>query len=141
MDVACSQCGLPFTEPRKHRLGDLGGFPIFGKTRQPMTGSPSENPSPPQDPGKPDAAKEKLRSRYEERAAGFSESIRRETRHINYIALARLAALVAAIWVLVLGIRHQSVPLYALTLLLTAGFLFLVSLHNSGVSSSGTCRP
>ena len=57
-----------------------------------MTGSPSETPSPPQDPGKPDAAKEKLRSRYEERAAGFSESIRRETRHINYIALARLAA-------------------------------------------------
>ncbi len=95
-----------------------------------MTGSPSETPSPPQDPGKPDAAKEKLRSGYEERAAGFSESIRRETRNINYIALARLAALVAAIWVLVLGIRHQSVPLYALALILTAGFLYLVSLHN-----------
>ncbi|MGW8316406.1 MAG: MutS-related protein [Bacteroidales bacterium] len=75
-------------------------------------------------------SKEALRSTYAERVRHFTEAIRRESGWINAIAFGRLGALVATVWILVLAIRHQGFALYALTLLLAAGFLYLVTLHN-----------
>lgn len=95
-----------------------------------MPGPPSHTPGHDTDSGRSPENKEQLRSVYAQRTLRFTEAIRRESRWINYIALARLVALVATIWILVLAIRHQSVALYALTVLLAAGFLYLVALHN-----------
>jgi hypothetical protein len=74
--------------------------------------------------------KAKLRQTYAQRIETFTDSIGRETRIINLLSLFRLITLIAAIWVLVLGIRHQEFLLYLTTILLVAGFLYLVVQHN-----------
>lgn len=95
-----------------------------------MPGPPS--PSSAHEPvsGPAPGTREQLRSVYTDRALRFAENIRKVSGRINAIELARLGALVATIWILVLAIRHESPALYALTLLLAAGFLTLVTLHN-----------
>lgn len=95
-----------------------------------MPGPPSHTPGHEPDSGHSPENKEQLRAIYAQRTLLFTEVIRRESGWINYIALARLGALVATIWILVLAIRHQGFTLYALTVLLAAGFLYLVTLHN-----------
>ncbi len=74
--------------------------------------------------------KEHLRDIYTQRTRKYGEAIQKQNTLINLVELARLVTLVAAVWMLVLGIRHHHFSWYVLSVLLTAGFLFLVSLHN-----------
>ena len=90
-------------------------------------------------PGRPSHTPD-LRSTYAERILRFAEAIRRENRWMNLIALARLGALVAAVWMLVLAIRDREAVFYALALLMAAGFLYLVTLHNRHQQQRELCR-
>ena len=75
-------------------------------------------------------SREHLRTTYSQRIEQFREAIRHRTRLINYISLARLSALVAVVWFLVLGVRNQGFLFYMLSVLMLILFLILVSLHN-----------
>jgi len=75
-------------------------------------------------------SREHLRTTYSQRIEQFNEAIRHRTRLINYISMARLSALVAVVWFLVLGVRNQGFLFYMLSVLMLILFLILVSLHN-----------
>ncbi len=95
----------------KGSSGDSAGFSIFGKTRFFMS-------------------REQLRTIYSRRIDQCHEAIRQRSRLINYISLARFLALVALVWLLVLGIREQAFHFYALSFLMTVAFLVLVGQHS-----------
>ena len=71
-----------------------------------------------------------LSSIYSERISHFTEAVRRQTRRINLISLARLLVLVAMVWLLVLGIKTGTVLFYLLSVLMLILFLSLVSMFN-----------
>ena len=74
--------------------------------------------------------KDNLYQTYTRRIEKFNEAILRQQRLINLLSLARLVTLVAAVWMLVLGIKHHDFYWYILSILLTSGFLYLVSQHS-----------
>ena len=74
--------------------------------------------------------KKELRQNYTNRIERFTDAIRRETRLMNLLSLFRLITLIAAVWFLVLGIKHHVFFWYPGSILLVAGFLYLVVLHN-----------
>ncbi len=75
-------------------------------------------------------SKEQLHTTYTQRIEQFQEAIRKRTRLINYVSLARFSTLTALVWLLVLGIRDHAIVFYILSFLLVIVFLFLVSLHS-----------
>ncbi|MEN8203969.1 MAG: hypothetical protein ABFS28_15325 [Bacteroidota bacterium] len=75
-------------------------------------------------------SRDQLRSTYGTRKKQFTEAVSRQSRLINYLSLARLLALVATIWFLALGIKHQAFYFYAASVLMVIAFLVLVTLHN-----------
>ena len=74
--------------------------------------------------------REQLFQNYKARISQISETIKRKTRRIDLISLARLAVLVALIWSLVLGVRNNQLHFYLLSFLLLVLFLVLVSMFN-----------
>ncbi len=60
-------------------------------------------------------------------------AITRQSRLLNYISLFRLMALVATIWLLVLGIKHTGFIFYTGSVAMLVLFLYLVTLHNKHV--------
>lgn len=74
--------------------------------------------------------REELQTTYSERISHFGETVRLQTRRINLSSLARLLALVALIWLLVLGVRTNDLIFYLISGLMLVLFLFLVSLFN-----------
>ncbi|RLD69912.1 MAG: hypothetical protein DRI98_09380 [Bacteroidetes bacterium] len=78
-------------------------------------------------------SREQLRTTYNQRKEKFGMAITRQSRLLNYISLFRLMALVATIWFLVLGIKHQGWPFYVASVALLVLFLYLVTLHNKHV--------
>ena len=75
-------------------------------------------------------SREQLRTTYKQRKEKFEAAIVRQSRLLNYISLFRLMALVATIWFLVLGIKHQGWPFYVASVVMVVLFFYLVSLHN-----------
>ena len=73
---------------------------------------------------------EHLRSTYSDRIEHFGKAIRQETRKINLLSLGRLAAPVASVWLVVLGVRHHSLLFYCLSAAMVPLFLVLVSIFN-----------
>jgi len=71
-----------------------------------------------------------LSSTYSERISHFTEAVRRQTRRINLFSLARLLALIAMVWLLVLGIKTDAGLFYLLSGLMLVLFLSLVSIFN-----------
>jgi len=71
-----------------------------------------------------------LKSTYKQRIEQFREAVSFQSRMINYLSLARLLALVATIWFLVLGVKHSGFLFYVLSVLMLVAFLTLVTLHN-----------
>ena len=72
-------------------------------------------------------SREDLYNTYTERAGQFGEAIGRQTRLINLLSLARMVALVAAVWLTVLGVRESGLHFYLLSLLLFILFLSLIT--------------
>jgi len=73
---------------------------------------------------------EQLRNTYSERIEHFGKAIRQETGKINLLSLARLAAPVASVWFVVLGVRHHSLLFYFLSAAMVPLFLILVNVFN-----------
>ena len=73
---------------------------------------------------------EHLRNTYSERIEHFGKAIRQQTGKINLLSLARLAAPVASIWFVVLGVRHHSLLFYCLSAAMVPLFLVLVQIFN-----------
>ena len=73
---------------------------------------------------------EHLRSTYSERRERFGKAIRQETGKINLLSVARLAAPLASVWFVVLGVRHHSLLFYCLSAAMVPLFLILVSIFN-----------
>jgi len=73
---------------------------------------------------------ENLRKSYMERIDFFAEAVRQQSRLINIFSLARFLALVALIWMLVLGIRSNNLLFYLLSALMLVLFLSLVGIFN-----------
>lgn len=71
-----------------------------------------------------------LRTTFSRRIDQFQEAAARQSRLINYISFSRLIVLVAAIYFLVSGIKNGQWAFYGISVLLMAGFLYLVSLYN-----------
>lgn len=78
-------------------------------------------------------SREQLRTTYKQRKEKFETDIVRQSRLLNYISLFRLMALVATIWFLVLGIKHQGWPFYVASVAMLVLFFYLVTLHNKHV--------
>jgi len=74
--------------------------------------------------------RDQLKTTYKQRTEQFREAVSRQSRLINYLSLARLLALVAIIWFLALGIKHQGFIFYTGSGLMVIAFLWLVTLHN-----------
>jgi DNA mismatch repair ATPase MutS len=89
----------------------LTGFSIFGKTKFPMS-------------------LEELQSTYSERISRFNEAVRRHSRKINLISVARMLSLVALIWFLVIAVRSGHILFFMLPVLMLILFLYLISLFN-----------
>jgi Flp pilus assembly protein TadB len=75
-------------------------------------------------------SREQLHTTYSERIEHFGEAIRQQTGKINLLSLARLAALVATVWFVVLGVKHHSLLFYFLSAGMVPLFLVLVSIYN-----------
>jgi len=75
-------------------------------------------------------SREKLARSYEERIDFFTEAVRQQSKHINLLSLARLIALIALIWMLVLGVRSNALLFYLLSALMLVLFLSLVNIFN-----------
>lgn len=75
-------------------------------------------------------SREQLRSTYSKRIEQFREAVSRQSKLISYISLARLLALVATIWFLALGFKHQGFIFYGSSVVSAISFLVLVTLHN-----------
>jgi ABC-type multidrug transport system fused ATPase/permease subunit len=75
-------------------------------------------------------SRENLRSKYAERIKHFQKAIEQETKRINLLSLARLLVLVATVWILALGIKHQSLLFFLLSVPLFPLFLILVTIYN-----------
>jgi hypothetical protein len=75
-------------------------------------------------------AREDLHNTYADRISLFGEAISRQTKEINLLSLARLFALVATIWLLVLGFRESGLHFYLFSLLSLILFLLLVTIFN-----------
>ena len=73
---------------------------------------------------------EQLRSTYSERIEHFGKAIRQETGKINLLSVARLAAPVASVWFVVMGVRHHSLLFYCLSAAMVPLFLILVNVFN-----------
>jgi len=71
-----------------------------------------------------------LQNTYAERIELFGEAVRRQTRRINLLSLARFVVLVSIIWFLVLGIRSNALLFYLLSALMLVLFLSLVAMFN-----------
>ncbi len=75
-------------------------------------------------------SREELHTLYSDRSKRFSEEIRRETRRINLLSIARLFAVTGLIWLIVLAIQRED-PLYFLfTTIPLILFLALVTSFN-----------
>jgi len=75
-------------------------------------------------------SREELFKTYKARIIQFSEAIQGQTRRINLISMARLAALVALVWFLVLGVRDTQFLFYLLSFMMLVLFLALISIFN-----------
>ncbi len=53
-------------------------------------------------------SRDQLQATYTQRTEHFKQAISQQSRLINYLSLARLLALVATIWFLALGLKHQG---------------------------------
>ncbi len=73
---------------------------------------------------------ENLQKSYSERIGFFTEAVRQQSRLINMFSMARFLALVALIWMLVLGIKSSNLLFYLLSALMLVLFLSLVSIFN-----------
>ncbi len=73
---------------------------------------------------------EQLRDNYTQRISRFRSAIRHHSRRMNYISIARLLALVALVWFIVLGLKYNNPFWYGVSGLAAAGFLLLVIRHN-----------
>jgi len=90
---------------------DSMGFSIFTKSRFYMP-------------------RDQLRITYSKRIDQFREAVSQQSRLLNYISLARLLALVAVVWFLALGLKHQAFYFYVASGLMVVAFLAFVTLHN-----------
>jgi ABC-type multidrug transport system fused ATPase/permease subunit len=75
-------------------------------------------------------SREELQITYTERTSRFTEAVKRQSRRINLLSLARLISLVAFIWLLVPGIRSGHILYYLLSALMLIFFLYLIGLFN-----------
>jgi hypothetical protein len=74
--------------------------------------------------------RDQLRDTYSRRIIQFQNTIRRHSRQMNYLSMARFMNLVLLVYLLVLGVRSGHVVYYLLTVLSAVLFLCLVSRFN-----------
>jgi len=75
-------------------------------------------------------SRDDLRSKYDERIRHFQKAIEQETKRINLLSLARLLVLAATVWMVALGIKHQSYLYFLLSVAMFPIFLILVTIYN-----------